>query len=128
MSGFYFSSVPKLKIRRGGVVDDFSPPPLVTSAASVLGVAVPQMPKTMVSISSFIPLAPEVTSDVPSVPFHAEPVSLSKNFRRSGKRKVAADSKEEPSMPRKRMENVGIFRRTGQGRENPSSEVEDRTP
>ncbi|KAL2549943.1 hypothetical protein Fot_11473 [Forsythia ovata] len=69
MSGFYFSSVPKLKIRRGGVVDDILPPPPVSFAAFVSGIAVRQAPETMVSSSSFIPLASEVTSGVPSVLF-----------------------------------------------------------
>ncbi|KAL2514506.1 hypothetical protein Fot_28477 [Forsythia ovata] len=113
MSGFYFSGVPKLKIRRGGVVDDILHPPPVHSTASVSGVAIPQTPETMVSSSSFIPLAPEVTSGVTSVPFPAGPMSLSKIFRRLGKRKAAADSKEESSMPRKGMDDVGDFRRTG---------------
>ncbi|KAL2552389.1 hypothetical protein Fot_06008 [Forsythia ovata] len=47
MSGFYFSSVPKLKIRRGGVMDDIPPSPPVPSAASVPGITVVQTPETM---------------------------------------------------------------------------------
>ncbi|KAL2559293.1 hypothetical protein Fot_04032 [Forsythia ovata] len=69
MSGFYFSSVPKLKIRRGGVVDNIFTLPPVPYATSVPGVAVPQAPETMVSSSSFIPLAPEVTLGVLSILF-----------------------------------------------------------
>ncbi|KAL2559051.1 hypothetical protein Fot_04082 [Forsythia ovata] len=80
----------------------------------------------MVSSSSFILLAPEVTSGMPSVLFPAGPVSLSENFRRSGKKKAAVDSKEETSMPEKGIEDAGYSRRIGRGRENHSSEVEDR--
>ncbi|KAL2501805.1 hypothetical protein Fot_35653 [Forsythia ovata] len=47
MSGFYFSSMPKFKIRRSGVVDDILLPPLVSIATSVPGVAVPSAPETM---------------------------------------------------------------------------------
>ncbi|KAL2514525.1 hypothetical protein Fot_28496 [Forsythia ovata] len=106
--------MPKLKIRRGGVVDDILHPPPVPSTASVPEVAIPKTPEAMVNSSSFIPLASEVTSGMPSV-------------LRSGKRKAAADSKEESSMPGKGMDDVGDFRRTGQGREDPFSEVEDHT-
>ncbi|KAL2553143.1 hypothetical protein Fot_06762 [Forsythia ovata] len=113
MPGFYFSSLPKLKIRRGGVVDDISPLPPVSFSVFVPGIAVPQAPETMVSISFFNPLAPEMTSRKPSVPFPAGPMSSSKNFRRSGKRKAAADSKEETSMPGKRIENTRDSWRTG---------------
>ncbi|KAL2489161.1 Uncharacterized protein Fot_42453 [Forsythia ovata] len=55
MSGFYFLSVPKLKIRRGGVVEDISPPPPVPSATPDPGVTVLQTPEIMVgSPSSFL--------------------------------------------------------------------------
>ncbi|KAL2520669.1 hypothetical protein Fot_24592 [Forsythia ovata] len=126
MSGFYLSSVPKLKIRHGGVLDDIFHPPPVSSVVFVLGIFVLLAPETMVSSSSFIPLALEVTSEMPSVPFPAGPVSSSENFRRSGKRKAAADSKEETSMPGKEMEDAENSRKTGRGQEDPSSEVEDR--
>ncbi|KAL2520039.1 hypothetical protein Fot_23962 [Forsythia ovata] len=89
MSGFYFSSVPKLKIRRSGVVDDILPSPPVPSTASVLGVTILQTPETMVSSFSFIPPGSEVTSEVLSAPFPAGP--------RSGKRNVGTDNKEGPS-------------------------------
>ncbi|KAL2514761.1 hypothetical protein Fot_28732 [Forsythia ovata] len=63
MSGFYFFNVPKLKIRRVGVVDNISPPPPVPSAASVQGVTVLQTPETMVGSSSFISVVSVVTSE-----------------------------------------------------------------
>ncbi|KAL2514493.1 hypothetical protein Fot_28464 [Forsythia ovata] len=128
ITGFYFSSVPKLKIRLGGVVDDIPPPPLISSTVFVPEIVVPQAPETMVSSSSSISLAMEVTSGMPSIPFSVGPVSLSKNFRQSGKRKAAADSKEETSMPEKGMDDAGDFQRTGRGLEDPSSDVEDRVP
>ncbi|KAL2514534.1 hypothetical protein Fot_28505 [Forsythia ovata] len=128
ITGFYFSSVPKLKIRHGGVVDDIPPPLSISSTVFVPEIVVPQAPETMVSSSSSISLALEVTSEVPSVPFPAGPVSLLKNFRQSGKRKAAVDSKEEMSMPKKEMDDAGDSQRTGQGREDPSSNVEDRVP
>ncbi|KAL2552563.1 hypothetical protein Fot_06182 [Forsythia ovata] len=118
-------TVPKLKIRRGVVVDDI-PPLLPASSAPFVGISIPLASETMVSSSSFIPLAPEVTSGVPSVPFLVGPVSLSKNFRRSDKRKTATDSKEETSIPRKGIEDAGDSRRTGRGWKDPSSKVEDR--
>ncbi|KAL2550416.1 hypothetical protein Fot_11946 [Forsythia ovata] len=50
MIGFYFSSVPKLKIRRGEVVDekeDISHQPPVLRTASISDIAVLQAPKAM---------------------------------------------------------------------------------
>ncbi|KAL2550297.1 hypothetical protein Fot_11827 [Forsythia ovata] len=119
MSGFYFSSMPKPKIRRGEVVDDISHPSPVSSTAFISGIAVPQAPKTIVSSSSFILLAPEMTSGVPSIPFSTGPVSSSKNVRQLGKKKVATDSKEEMSMPGKRMKDAEDSRRTGWDRVRP---------
>ncbi|KAL2501016.1 hypothetical protein Fot_34864 [Forsythia ovata] len=95
MSGFYFTSVPRLKIRRGRVVDDFLPPPPVPSAAPVLGVTVLQTPETMAGRYSFIPFAPEVTSEMPSISSLVGSVSPSESFRKLGKRKAGADSREE---------------------------------
>ncbi|KAL2456508.1 hypothetical protein Fot_56828 [Forsythia ovata] len=113
MSGFYFSSMPKFKIRRGGVVDDISSPLLA--------------PKTKVSSSSFISLVPEVTSGVPSIPFSTGLVSLSKNCGQPGKRKAATNSKDERFVLGKGMEFVEGFRRTVRGCRDPVSEIEDRT-
>ncbi|KAL2553117.1 hypothetical protein Fot_06736 [Forsythia ovata] len=112
-------------MRRGWVVDDILSPPPISSVAFVPRIAILQAPETMVSSSSFIPLAPKVTSGVPSIMFPAGPVSTLENFRRSDKRKVATDSKEETSMPGKGMEVAGDSRMTGRGQEDPSSEVED---
>ncbi|KAL2515060.1 hypothetical protein Fot_29031 [Forsythia ovata] len=91
---FYFSSVPKLKIRHGGIVDNISPPPPVPSAASVSRVTVLQTPETMVGSSSFIPAAPVATS---VVSFASSPVGAapsSENSRRSGKRNEETSGNE----------------------------------
>ncbi|KAL2489149.1 hypothetical protein Fot_42441 [Forsythia ovata] len=90
MSGFYFPSVPKLKIRRGGVVKDISPPPPVSSTTPNPGVAVLQTPEIMVGGPSFVPLAPEVISEVPSASFSSRPVPSSGSARQSIKRKAVA--------------------------------------
>ncbi|KAL2529467.1 hypothetical protein Fot_22068 [Forsythia ovata] len=82
----------------------------------------------MVNCSSFISLVTKVTSGVPFILFPTGHVSSTENFRRFGKRKVATDSNKETSMPGKGMEDARDSRRTGRGRENPSSEVEDRVP
>ncbi|KAL2514923.1 hypothetical protein Fot_28894 [Forsythia ovata] len=82
----------------------------------------------MVSSSSFIPLATEVTSGMPSVPFSVGPVSPSENFGRPGKMKVAADNKETLFVPGKEMDGVEGFRRTRRGCGNHALEIEDRTP
>ncbi|KAL2528691.1 hypothetical protein Fot_21292 [Forsythia ovata] len=114
MSGFYFFSLPQIKIRRGWVVDDILLPPPVSIAPSVPGVAFPSAPETMVSSSSFIPLASEVTSRVPSFLFPVGPVTSSKNLRQSDKRKAVAHSKEEMFMPGKGMETWRILGRSGE--------------
>ncbi|KAL2489741.1 hypothetical protein Fot_43033 [Forsythia ovata] len=88
MSSFYFAIVPKLKIRRGGVVDNTSPPPPVPFAASALMVTVLQTPKTMVGSSSFIFVVPVVTSEVHSASSPVGSVTSSENSRPSSKRKV----------------------------------------
>ncbi|KAL2549942.1 hypothetical protein Fot_11472 [Forsythia ovata] len=115
MSGFYFSSVPKLRIRRGGVVDDVSHPPSVPSVTPDPGVTVLQTPEIMVGGPSFVPLAPEVTSEVPSALFPARPVPSSGNARQSGKRKAGANSEDEafwaptpPPPPPSRYEYINI--------------------
>ncbi|KAL2530042.1 hypothetical protein Fot_22643 [Forsythia ovata] len=95
MSGFYFSSVPKLKIRRrGGVVDNISPLPPVPSAEFVLGVSVLQTPETVVGSSSFISVALVVTSETPSASSPAGLAPSSENSRQSGKKKAETDSRE----------------------------------
>ncbi|KAL2550923.1 hypothetical protein Fot_12453 [Forsythia ovata] len=95
MLGFYFSSVPKLKIRRGWVVNDISPPPPVPSAASVLGVTILQTPETMIDSSSFISPVPGVISGMSSASFPTGPVPSSENSRQSSKRKAGANSRKE---------------------------------
>ncbi|KAL2514644.1 hypothetical protein Fot_28615 [Forsythia ovata] len=71
------------------------PPPLVPYAASDPRVTVLQTPETIVDSPSFIHLAPEVTSEVPSASFSTRPVPSSGSTRQSGKRKVGANSREE---------------------------------
>ncbi|KAL2483323.1 Uncharacterized protein Fot_44767 [Forsythia ovata] len=94
MSSFYFPSVPKLKIRRLGVVDDIPPPSPVPFATPVPGVTVLQTPEAVVSSSSFISPSPAVTSDAPSTSFLVGPAPSSKSSRQSGKRKAETDSRE----------------------------------
>ncbi|KAL2552700.1 hypothetical protein Fot_06319 [Forsythia ovata] len=95
MSGFYFSSIPKLKIRRRGEMDDIPPPLPVPSAASVPRVTVLQTPEIMVGSFSFISPAPEVTSGVSSASFPTGPMPSSEKSRQSGKRKADANSREK---------------------------------
>ncbi|KAL2479192.1 hypothetical protein Fot_48206 [Forsythia ovata] len=73
MSSFYFSSVPKLKIRRGGVVQDISHPPPVPSATPDPGVTVLQTPEIMVGSPSFVLLAPEVNRKYLPLYFSRDP-------------------------------------------------------
>ncbi|KAL2549818.1 hypothetical protein Fot_11348 [Forsythia ovata] len=88
-------TVPKLKIRRRGIVDDIPPPHPVPSAVSVLGVTVLQTPETMVGSSFFISPTPGVTSGVSSASFPAGPMPSLKNSRQLGKRKAGAHSRKE---------------------------------
>ncbi|KAL2500603.1 hypothetical protein Fot_34451 [Forsythia ovata] len=94
MSGFYFSKVPKFKIRRGRVVEDISPPPLVPSAASGPGTTVLQVPE-MTTDNSYILPGPETTSKVPSTSIPVRPVPPPGSGRQLGKRKAGAKSGEE---------------------------------
>ncbi|KAL2550430.1 hypothetical protein Fot_11960 [Forsythia ovata] len=95
MSGFYFSKVPKFKIRRGGVVEDISPPPPVPSATSDLVATMLQMPEMTTDSSSYIPPAPEATSEVPSISISARPVPSPGNARQLGKKMAGAKSGDE---------------------------------
>ncbi|KAL2537977.1 hypothetical protein Fot_19368 [Forsythia ovata] len=95
MSGFYFSKVPKFKIRRGGVDEDISSPPLVPSTTSGLGATMLQILEMMTDSSSYIPPAPEATSEVLSTSILARPVPFSGSARQLGKRKAGAKSGEE---------------------------------
>ncbi|KAL2521119.1 hypothetical protein Fot_25042 [Forsythia ovata] len=95
MSGFYFSKVPKFKIRRGGVVEDISPPLQVPSAASGPGSTVLQVPEMTTDNSSYIPPTPEATSEVSSTSIPARPVPSFGSARQSEKRKAGAKSGEE---------------------------------
>ncbi|KAL2488475.1 hypothetical protein Fot_41767 [Forsythia ovata] len=113
MSGFYFSSVPKLKLRRGGVVDDILIPPSAPSTVSDPRVTILQVPEIMTGSPSFIPLAPEVISKVPPASFSVKPMPSSGSARQSGKRKAGAHSREEafrdlPSPPLGKCEYINI--------------------
>ncbi|KAL2514630.1 hypothetical protein Fot_28601 [Forsythia ovata] len=114
MSGFYFYSIPKLKIRRGEVEDDIPPPPSVPSAAFLPGVTVLQAQETMIGSSSFISPTSAVTSDAPSASFPVGPAPLSKNSRQSGKRKAESDNREKafrtPELPSVERINIGFYR------------------
>ncbi|KAL2552795.1 hypothetical protein Fot_06414 [Forsythia ovata] len=96
MSGFHFSKVPKFKIRHGGVVEDASLPHLAPSAAAGSRPTVLQVPKTVID-SPYIPLALEVTANIPSSSILARPVPLPGNVRQSVKKKPGAESGEEAS-------------------------------
>ncbi|KAL2544460.1 hypothetical protein Fot_13693 [Forsythia ovata] len=52
----------------------------------------------MVGISSFIPFAPELTSEMLSILSFVGSVSPSESFRQSGKRKAGADSRKEDEL------------------------------
>ncbi|KAL2501053.1 hypothetical protein Fot_34901 [Forsythia ovata] len=95
MIGFYFSSVPKLKIRCGGVVgenEDILLPPSVSHTTSIPEVAVPQVLEAMVSIFHIVSLALGITAGVPSISLPTGPLFTSKDFRSSDKRKAVVDS------------------------------------
>ncbi|KAL2530750.1 hypothetical protein Fot_23351 [Forsythia ovata] len=76
MSGFYFSKVPKFKIRRGRIVEDVSHPHLAPSGVSGSGPTVLQGPETMVGHPS-VSSALEVRADVP---FSTNPASRGSSF------------------------------------------------
>ncbi|KAL2479049.1 hypothetical protein Fot_48063 [Forsythia ovata] len=112
MSGFYFPKVSKFKIRRGGVVEDISPLPLVPSATSGPGSTVLQVPE-MTTDNSYIPPAPEATSEVPSTSVPVRPVPSPESARQSGKMKAGAKSGEEAfwapmSLPHGKYEYINI--------------------
>ncbi|KAL2459629.1 RING-type domain-containing protein [Forsythia ovata] len=86
--------VSKFKIRRGGVVEDISPPPLVPSAASGPGTTVLKVPE-MTTDSSYILPAPEATLEVPSTSIPTRPVPPPGSGRQSRKRKAGAKSGKE---------------------------------
>ncbi|KAL2500392.1 hypothetical protein Fot_34240 [Forsythia ovata] len=109
------SSVPKLKIRRGRVVDDISLPLQVSCVVSVPEIVVPQAPEAMVSNSLSVPLALEITSEVPYISLPTGPISPTKNFRRSEKRKAVVGSQGETAVPGRGMEGTENPRRARQG-------------
>ncbi|KAL2549881.1 Uncharacterized protein Fot_11411 [Forsythia ovata] len=94
MLGFYFSKVPKFKIRRGGLWK-ISPPPPVPSGVSDLGATMLQMLEMTTDNSSYIPPAPESTYEVPSTSIPTRPVPSPGSARQSGKRKAGAKRGEE---------------------------------
>ncbi|KAL2515387.1 hypothetical protein Fot_29358 [Forsythia ovata] len=96
MSGFYFSKVPKFKIRRGRVVEDASLLHLASSTASGSRPTVLQEPETAVGNLHIFP-APEVTADIPSPSIPARLVPPPRNVRQSVKRKPGAESGEQAS-------------------------------
>ncbi|KAL2557812.1 hypothetical protein Fot_02551 [Forsythia ovata] len=96
MSGFYFSEVPKFKIRRGRIVEDVSPTHLASSAVSGSRPTVLQGPETGMGYPPVSP-APEVRADVL---FPTNPVrrgSSSGNVRPSAGKKPKVESGEQAS-------------------------------
>ncbi|KAL2553190.1 hypothetical protein Fot_06809 [Forsythia ovata] len=129
MTCFYFSSLAKLKIRRGGVVDDIFPPPPISPTAPVTEITVLQVPEAMVSISSTTPLAPGIIEEVSSVPLPIGPLSPLEIFRRPDKRKAVVDGEGETAVPRRGTDgdrDVRYSWRARQGREVSSQGAEGR--
>ncbi|KAL2461921.1 hypothetical protein Adt_45341 [Abeliophyllum distichum] len=125
MTGFYFSSVPKFKIRRGRVMNDTSPSPPVSHAASVLEIAVRNVPKAMANNPPPVLLVPEMTPRVTSVLFHVGPMSPPEASGQSGKRKAIAGGGEETTLPGQSTEDGRKSQKVRHDRESPSSEAED---
>ncbi|KAL2501747.1 hypothetical protein Fot_35595 [Forsythia ovata] len=96
MSGFYFSKVPKFKIRRGEIVEDVSLPHLASPTVSGSRPTVLQEPETVVANPHILP-APEVRADILSPSNPARPVSPPENVRPSAKRKPKVESGERAS-------------------------------
>ncbi|KAL2552199.1 hypothetical protein Fot_05818 [Forsythia ovata] len=135
MGSFYFSRVPKFKIRNGGVVgekEDIPSQPPVLRTASVLVATIPLKLKATISVSSTVLLMPEVavgvSSTVPlpklavgvflhcsvdarsddghSLVLHPEEsLLLSENVRQSDKGKKVINDEGEKTMPKKNMED-----------------------
>ncbi|KAL2520640.1 hypothetical protein Fot_24563 [Forsythia ovata] len=110
MIGFYFSNVPKLKIRYGGVVDDI----LLSTSGMMCGVC-----------SGDCRPAGTGGNGLSSVLLPYGHVSPTENFRRSGKRKAVIGSQGETVVPRRGIEDTEDPRRARRGREDPSSRVKD---
>ncbi|KAL2489718.1 hypothetical protein Fot_43010 [Forsythia ovata] len=112
MSGFYFSKVPKFKIRRGGIVEDVSLLHLASPTISGSGPTVLQEPETVVD-NPHIPSAPEVRADIPSPPNPARHGSPLENVRPSSKKKPKVESGKQASqtsvsLPPGRCEYINI--------------------
>ncbi|KAL2528596.1 hypothetical protein Fot_02456 [Forsythia ovata] len=112
MSGFHFSKVPKFKIRRGGIVEDASPPHLASSAVSGSRPTVLQGLETVVGHPPALPV-PEVRADVPFSTNPARHGSSSGNVRPSARKKPKVESGEQASrtpvsLPSGRREYINI--------------------
>ncbi|KAL2546663.1 hypothetical protein Fot_15896 [Forsythia ovata] len=110
MAGFYFSRVPKLKIKSGEVVgekENISPQLPVPCKASVPEVYVPQTSKTIVGASSTVPLASKIAVGILFVLPPEEPLLSSEDIRRSDKRKIVVDDDGETAVPRRGTEDDG---------------------
>ncbi|KAL2457465.1 hypothetical protein Fot_56279 [Forsythia ovata] len=112
MSGFHFSKVPKFKIRRGGIVEDVSPPHLASSAVSGSRPTVLQGSKTVVGHPPVSP-TPEVRADIPFPTNPARRESSSGNVRSSAGKKPKVESGERVSqtpvsLPPDRHEYINI--------------------
>ncbi|KAL2521069.1 hypothetical protein Fot_24992 [Forsythia ovata] len=95
-TSFYFSRVPKFKIRSRRVVgenEDISPQPSVLCTTSVLEVAIPQASKAIVGTSTDVPLASRITMDILSVLSLEETLLRSEDIQQSGKKKTVANDK-----------------------------------
>ncbi|KAL2501838.1 hypothetical protein Fot_35686 [Forsythia ovata] len=112
MSGFYFSKVPKFKIRRGGIVEDVSLPHLASPTVSGSRPTVLQEPETVVGNPHILP-ASEVRADIPSPSNPARHGSPPGSVRPPAKRKPKVEGGEQASQtsvspPPSRCEYINI--------------------
>ncbi|KAL2551507.1 hypothetical protein Fot_05126 [Forsythia ovata] len=122
MSGFHFSKVSKFKIRRGGIVEDVSPPHLVSSVVSGSRPTVLQGHEMVVG-NPPAPPAPEVRADILSPTNLARHGSPPENVRPSARKKPKVESGEPASRtpvspPSGRREYINIG--TRQDEQDPS--------
>ncbi|KAL2545725.1 hypothetical protein Fot_14958 [Forsythia ovata] len=124
MAGFYFSRVPKLKIRSGRVVDnqeDISPQPSVPRTMSVLEVVVLQASEAIADVSSTVLSASRIVVGVFAVLPPKEFPFSSEDIRRLGKRRMVADEDGELDMPRRGTQGDGDARNSRKAKRGPEA-------
>ncbi|KAL2545786.1 hypothetical protein Fot_15019 [Forsythia ovata] len=134
MAGFYFSRVPKLKIRSGRVVDnqgDISPQPPVPRTTSVLEVVVLQASEAIADVSSTVPSASRIVVGVSAVLPPEEFPFSSEDIRRLDKRRMVANEKGKFDLPRRGTQgdrDARDSRKAKRGREAPSWRAGEHAP